>query len=65
MNLFSPSSASLSLCGLPFKEQIVSTQWSTARIPVLNQIESGVVVDSLGSRMTKTGPRLFPKNECF
>lgn len=31
-------------------------QWSTALIPVLSQMESGVVVVRLGSRITSSGP---------
>src|SRR3954452_11539914 len=33
-------------------------QWSTARTPVLSQMESGVVWASSGSRITSSGPRI-------
>src|ERR1700712_160363 len=50
-----PFSASVSPFSLESKLQSVSTQWSTALIPVLSQIRSGVEVVNSGSRTTRLG----------
>jgi len=42
---------------VPAIAQSVSTQWSTARTPVLIHIELGVFPASSGSKMTSCGPR--------
>lgn len=58
-------SARASLSGVPIFEHRVSTQWSTALMPVLSHIESGVVDVSTGSRITRRGPRVGFWKECL
>jgi hypothetical protein len=50
---------------VPVVAHSVSTQWSTARTPVLSQMDGGVVVARSGSRMMSWGPRVGAWKECF
>lgn len=64
MSAFSANESESSV--VPTTAQYVSTQWSTARTPVLNQVVCGVVdATSCGSRTISCGPRRGAWKECL